>query len=86
MQILTPEQTMIEMSGTVNTTPDVEYKPYFSPEEEDEEDDEVPTSEMDFKLPIRRKYRGRPRKLPEVDNLIPKRPRGRPRKFPIMGM
>lgn len=87
VQILTPEQTMIEMSGTVNTNAEVDYKPYFSAEDEDDEDDDIPTSEsLDFKLPIRRKFRGRPKKLPVMDNSVPKRPRGRPRKFPIIGM
>lgn len=81
---------MIEMSGTINTNPDEEYKPYFSGEDEyedyeDETDHTPPSPLIDFKPPLRRKHRGRPKKFTEQGNLIPKRPRGRPRKFPIMG-
>lgn len=81
------------MSGTVETSGDIdEYKPYFSGQEEENddegEDDEDSASNsnwMDFKPPLKRKHRGRPRKYPPKINVGPKRPRGRPRKFPITG-
>lgn len=87
VQILTPEQTMVEMSGTVDTTPNEDFKPYFSADEDDfsydDDDDAYTTNSLDFKPPLGRKSRGRPRKHPE--KLGPKRPRGRPRKFPMTG-
>lgn len=73
------------MSGTIDTAQN-DYKPYFSPEEDDDDEDDdeyvdVSSSFLkEFKPPIRRKNRGRPRKYPIKTG--PKRPRGRPRKFP----
>lgn len=77
------------MAGTIETATD-DYKPYFSGEEEDQEDDDddddaSTSNSLDFKPPIRRKSRGRPRKYPQKINIGPKRPRGRPRKFPLRG-
>lgn len=81
---------MVEMAGTIDTLgndDDEDYKPYFSDHEEDEEEEDNVsiTNSMDFKPPLRRKSRGRPRKYPMKINTGPKRPRGRPRKFPILG-
>lgn len=80
------------MSGTIETTTtEDEYKPYFSGQEEeidddaDDDEDSASNSWIDFKPPLRRKHRGRPRKYPPKINVGPKRPRGRPRKFPLTG-